>query len=74
MLRLKSWRLGNMNYNSVQEILEADVTNMTVVHNYTMTNYYTTVKGVDWFEFDGVLANQITVSANSFLGFGSTEA
>lgn len=62
-----------MNYNSVQEIIDAGITNMTVIRNNSRQDDGTdTVTGVDWFTFNGTVASSIIVSGNSFFGFGSS--
>jgi hypothetical protein len=62
-----------MNYNSVEEIFSAGVTNMTVVRNNVKQDDGTdTIAGVDWFSFNGTIASNIYASGNSFIGFGSS--
>jgi hypothetical protein len=62
-----------MNYNSIEEILAADTTNMTVVRNNTKNDDGTdTITGVNWFTFNGVVASSIYVNGNSWFGFGAT--
>lgn len=62
-----------MDYNSVQEILDAGITNMTVIRNNTKQDDGTdTVTGVDWFTFNGTVATNVYVSGNSWFGFGSS--
>ena len=61
-----------MNYNSVNEILEAGITNMTVLRNNSKQDDNSdTITGVDWFTFNGVIANNIYANGNSWIGFGS---
>lgn len=62
-----------MNYNSINEILSAGTTNMTVIRNNTKNDDNTdTITGVSWFTFNGVVASNIYASGNSFIGFGSS--
>lgn len=62
-----------MNYNSVQEILDAGITNMEVIRNNSRNDDGNdTLIGVDWFTFNNIVAKNITVSGNSWLGFGAT--
>lgn len=62
-----------MNYNSIEEILSADITNMTVLRDNTKQDDGTdTITGVDWFTFNGTVASTIYASGNSFIGFGSS--
>lgn len=62
-----------MNYNSINEILEAETTNMEVLRNNVKQDDGTdTITGVDWFTFNGVVASTIYASGNSFIGLGST--
>ena len=62
-----------MNYNSIQEILSAGTTNMTVLRNNLKQDDGTDIiTGVSWFTYDGVAASNIYASGNSFIGFGSS--
>ena len=62
-----------MNYNSVDEILAAGTTNMTVLRdNIQQDNGVDTIDGVNWFKFNNTTASKIYVSGNSFIGFGSS--
>lgn len=62
-----------MNYNSINEILSAGTTNMTVIRNNTKNDDGTdTITGVSWFKFNGVVASNIYASGNSWIGFGSS--
>lgn len=62
-----------MNYNSVEEILTAGVTNMTAIRNNQKQDDGTdTITGVDWFNFNGKVASTIYASGNSWLGFGAS--
>ena len=61
-----------MNYNSVNEILEAGITNMTILRNNSrQDDDNDTITGVDWFVFNGIVANNIYANGNSWFGFGS---
>jgi hypothetical protein len=61
-----------MNYNSVQEIIDAGITNMTVIRNNSkQDDGVDTVTGVGWFTFNGTVASSIYVSGNTFFGFGT---
>lgn len=61
-----------MDYLSVQEVLDAGITNMTPIRNGTKNDDgYDALQGVDWFIFNGVLASTIYVSGNSYFGFGA---
>lgn len=62
-----------MNYRTVEEMINAGTTNMTVLRNNSDQDDGTdTVTGVDWFTFNGNVATNIYVSGNSFLGFGTS--
>lgn len=62
-----------MNYNSIQEILSAGTTNMTVLRNNSKQDDGTdTVTGVPWFTYNGTVASTIYASGNSFIGFGNS--
>lgn len=62
-----------MNYNSIEEIFSAGITNMTVLRNNTKQDDGTdTITGVDWFNFNGTVASTIYANGNSWLGFGSS--
>lgn len=62
-----------MNYNSIDEILSAGTTNMTVIRNNSKNDDGTdTITGVSWFTFNGVVASTIYASGNSWIGFGSS--
>lgn len=61
-----------MNYNSINEILEAGTTNMEVLRDNTkQDDGVDTIAGIDWFTFDGAVASTIYASGNSFIGFGA---
>lgn len=63
-----------MNYASVEELLASGIENMTVIRNNSkQDDGVDTVQGVDWFKYNGVVASNIYVSGNSFIGFGSNE-
>lgn len=62
-----------MDYNSINEILEAGITNMTILRNNSkQDDGNDTVTGVNWFAFNGVVTNNIYANGNSWIGFGST--
>lgn len=62
-----------MNYNSIEEILSAGTTNMTIIRNNTKQDDGTdSVTGVSWFSYNGVVANTIYVNGNSWIGFGQS--
>lgn len=62
-----------MNYNSVEEIFNAGITNMTVLrNNVRQDDGIDTITGVDWFTFKGVVASNIYASGNSWIGFGAS--
>lgn len=62
-----------MNYNSIEEILSAGTTNMTVIRNDSKQDDGTdSITGVPWFTYNGTVASTIYASGNSWLGFGST--
>ena len=62
-----------MNYNSIEEILSAGTTNMTVIRNNTKQDNGTdSLTGIDWFTFKEVIASTIYVNGNSWIGFGSS--
>lgn len=62
-----------MNYNSIQEILSAGITNMTILRNNSKQDDGTDqITGVSWFDYNGTTASTIYASGNSFIGFGSS--
>lgn len=62
-----------MNYNSIEEILSAGTTNMTVIRNNTKQDDGSdTITGVSWFTYNGVVASNIYANGNSWIGFGSS--
>lgn len=61
-----------MNYNSVEEIISAGITNMTAIRNNSKNDDGTdTLTGVDWFTFNGTVVSNIYVSGNTWFGFGT---
>lgn len=59
------------NFSSLDKLL-GTTDGMTVLRNNTaQDDGVDTVTGVDWFTFNGVVASNIYVSGNSFVGFGS---
>ena len=64
-----------MNYNSIEEILSAGITNMTVLRDNTkLSPGEDIIDGVSWFEFNGAVASTIYVDSYSNIGFGSSAA
>jgi hypothetical protein len=62
-----------MNYNSVEEILNAGTTNMTILRNNVKQDDGTdSITGATWLTYNGSVVNTIYASGNSFLGFGSS--
>lgn len=62
-----------MNYNSVEEILSAGTTNMTVIRNNSKQDDGTdSITGVSWFTFNGKVASTIYANGNSWIGFGAS--
>lgn len=62
-----------MDYNSVNEILESGITNMTVLRDNTKQDDGTdSATGVNWFTFNGTTASTVYVNGNSWIGFGSS--
>lgn len=62
-----------MNYNSIEEILSAGITNMEVIRNNTKQDDGTdSITGVSWFTYKGTTVSTIYASGNSWLGFGSS--
>ena len=62
-----------MNYDSIEEILAAGITNMTVLRNNVKQDDGTDIlTGVNWFTFNDTVASTIYASGNSWLGFGSS--
>ena len=60
------------NYNSVQEILDAGITNMTCTRNNSkQDDGVDQLTGADWLSYMGNAVATIYVSGNTFLGFGS---
>lgn len=61
-----------MNYNSVDEIISAGITNMTIIRDNNKQDDGTdTLSGVSWFSFNDIVASNIYVSGNSYVGFNS---
>lgn len=62
-----------MDYNSVQDIISAGISNMQCLRNNKKNDDGTdTLVGVDWFSFKGVVSQNIYVHGNSQLGFGTS--
>lgn len=62
-----------MDYNSVQDIIDAGTENMTVIRNNSKNDEGTdSITGVDWFSFNGTVASTIYASGNSWFGFGAS--
>lgn len=62
-----------MNYNSVEEILSAGTTNMTVIRNNTKQDDGSdSITGVSWFTYNGTVASTIYANGNSWIGFGAS--
>lgn len=60
------------NYNSVQEILDAGIANMTCIRNNSkQDDGVDQLTGADWLTYMGNAVATIYVSGNTFLGFGS---
>lgn len=59
-----------MNYNSVEDILTAGLTNMTAVRTSSNDDGVDAVAGASWFTFNGNVANTVYISGNTFFGFG----
>lgn len=60
-------------YISVQDMLDAGTTNMTVIRNNSKQDdgVDTVATGINWFYFNGVLVTNVYASGNSFIGFGA---
>ena len=62
-----------MNYNSIQEILSADINNMQVIRNNSKQDDGTdSITGVSWFSYNGNTVSTIYANGNSYIGFGSS--
>lgn len=60
------------NYNSIEELFDAGISNMEVlVNNVAHDDDVITTTGVPWFLFRGVEANNIYVGGNTFFGIGT---
>lgn len=61
-------------YKNLQEALDADITNMTVLRNNSANDDGTDTVTADltWFKFNGVEVANIYASGNSWLGFGAS--
>ena len=58
------------NFSTLKELLNT-TENMEVLRNNTAQDDGTdTVNGVDWFTFNGIVANKVYVNGNSWVGFG----
>lgn len=63
-----------MNYNSLSSMLNT-IENMEVLIDNTKIDERTDkINGVDWFKFNGVIAKDIYVNSNSWVGFGTNSA
>lgn len=59
-------------YNSVEEIFAAGITNMEVlVNNTSYDDNVFTATGADWLKFNNTTVGNVYVSGNTFFGFGS---
>lgn len=59
-------------YNSVEEIFAAGITNMEVlVNNTSYDDNVFTATGADWLKFNNATVGNVYVSGNTFFGFGS---
>ena len=59
-------------YQTIAEMLEG-IENMTVIRNNSRQDDGTdTLTGVDWFKFKNVVANNVYVSGNGWINFGSS--
>ena len=62
-----------MDYNSIQDIISAGISNMQCLRNNTKNDDGAdALVGVDWFNFQGVAAQNIYAGGNSWLGFGAS--
>lgn len=60
------------NYNSIEELFDAGISNMEVlVNNVAHDDDVITTTGVPWVLFKGVAANNIYVGGNTFFGIGA---
>lgn len=60
-----------MNYNSVQEILDSGITNMTVLRrNNKQDDGSNIVQGTNWLTFCGQQINSLYANGNSYIGLG----
>lgn len=62
------------NYSTIQEAIDAGITNMTVLRNHSRNDDSTSTYAteIDWFKFNNVLVSNIYSSGNSWLGFGTS--
>lgn len=60
------------NYNSLEQLLSSTGNMVQLVKNVGHDDDTMTFTGVDWFKFNGVIANKIYVNGNSYFGFGSS--
>lgn len=59
-------------YSDLTDLLDT-TEGMTVIRNNSKNDDGTdTVKGVDWFRFNGVAASNLYVSGNMWVGFGTS--
>lgn len=65
-----------MNYNSVNDIIESGITNMTVLVNNVKhdDNYYQITSIPSWLKYNGSLITSIYASGNSYFGMNSNTA
>ncbi|WP_415967925.1 hypothetical protein [Emergencia timonensis] len=62
-----------INYNTVQEIIDAGITNMECLRNNSSQDDGTdTILGADWLTYNGNVCANIYVSGNSWVGLGTS--
>ena len=60
-----------LDYGTIEDILKS-TDNMEILRNNSLQDDGTdVVTGVDWFQYNGVVASTIYVSGNSWIGFGA---
>lgn len=61
-------------YATLQQAINAGITNMTILRNNSKNDDGTTTyaTGIDWFKFNGNIVSNIYSSGNSWIGFGTS--
>ena len=61
-----------VNYESIEEILSSTNNLVKIIDNQGQDDNTVKIEGVDWFSFNDRVANDIYISGNSWIGFGTS--